>query len=105
MSLSFSRVKDFASKVKDTVASNVNSIVQNNPALSHAGSSIKEGFSEVISSVKSTSAAVGKQIADNLTTKTNSSVSVSIRGSEVRYVVDNMGILCMTLVTCREALR
>ena len=103
MSFSFSRVKDFASKVKDTVASNVNSIVQNNPALSHAGSSIKEGFSEVISSVKSTSAAV--QIADNLTTKTNSSVSVSIRGSEVRYVVDNMGILCMTLVTCREALR
>ena len=105
MSFSFSRVKDFASKVKDTVTSNVTSIVQNNPTLSHAGSSIKEGFSEVISSVKSTSAAVGKQIADNLTTKTNSSVSVSIRGSEIRYIVDNMGVLCMTLVTCREALR
>lgn len=91
MSFSFSKVKDFAVKVKDTVTNNVNSIVQNNLALSHAGSTIKEGFSDVISSVKSTSAAVGKQIADNLATKTSSSVSVSIRGSEVRYVMDNMG--------------
>ena len=91
MSFSFKKVAGFASKVKDTVASNVSSIVQNNPSLSHAGASIKEGLSEIVSSVKSTSAAVGKQIADTMSAKPKELITISIRGSEVSVILNNMG--------------
>ena len=97
MSFSFAKVKSFASRVKDTVASNVNTIVQNNPGLSRAGATLREGFSEVVSSVKSTSAALGKSIAqtaENISAKVNATVTVTIRGSEVRYIIDNMGRMC-----------
>ena len=94
MSFSFAKVKNFASRVKDSVTSNVNTIVQNNPGLSRAGATLRESISDVVSSVKSTSAALGKQIsqtAENFAAKANATVTVTIRGSEVRYVIDNMG--------------
>ena len=91
MSFSLKKVAGFASRVKDTVASNVSSIVQNNPSLSHAGASIKEGFSGLVSSVKSTSAAVGKQIADTMATKPKELMTISIRGSEVSVILNNLG--------------
>lgn len=94
MSFSFAKVKNFANRVKDSVASNVNTIVQNNPGLSRAGATLRESISDVVSSVKSTSVALGKQIsqtAENFAAKANATVTVTIRGSEVRYVIDSMG--------------
>ena len=95
MSFNFSDVKKFASKLKESVSSNVTSLLQNSNSGNNVSSSIKNGINGVIQSVKTGSMAVGAKIVqtkDSLLTKTNEVIDVVIAPCQIKYIVDNLGI-------------
>ena len=96
MSFNFSDVKKLASKLKESVSSNVTSLLQNSNSGNNVSSSIKNGINGVIQSVKTGSMAVGAKIVqtkDSLLTKTNEVIDVVIAPCQIKYIVDNLGIL------------
>lgn len=95
MSFNFSDVKKLASKLKESVSSNVTSLLQNSNSGNNVSSSIKNGINGVIQSVKTGSMAVGAKIVqtkDSLLTKTNEVIDVVIAPCQIKYIVDNLGI-------------
>ena len=96
MSFNFSDVKKLASKLKESVSSNVTSLLQNSNSGNNVSSSIKNGINGVIQSVKTGSMAVGAKIVqtkDSLLTKTNEVIDAVIAPCQIKYIVDNLGIL------------
>ena len=95
VSFNFSDVKKLASKLKESVSSNVTSLLQNSNSGNNVSSSIKNGINGVIQSVKTGSMAVGAKIVqtkDSLLTKTNEVIDVVIAPCQIKYIVDNLGI-------------
>lgn len=97
MSFSLSSVKKFASKLKDSISSNTSASSQSSTSINQTASSLKNSLSEVFSSVKSGSIAVGNKIAqtaENLLSKNTDIISIVINSSQLSYIRDNLGILC-----------
>ena len=68
MSFSFGSIKSFASRVKESVSSNLDSFKSSTSSSANV-KSVKTGFSNMLQSVKESSAAVGKQIAQTAGTQ------------------------------------
>ena len=74
MSFSFGSIKSFASRVKESVSSNLDSFKSSTSSSANV-KSVKTGFSNMLQSVKESSAAVGKQIAQTAGTLLSKSTS------------------------------
>lgn len=99
MSFTLSGIKSLALKVKESVSSNLDSSKQSSSTTS-GSNSMKIGLSSVLQSVKSGSAAVRKQLAqtaENLLSRTNSTIEVFISPSQFRYILENLGNFSCTL--------
>ena len=94
MSFSFGKIKSFASRVKESVSSNLDSFKSSSPSSSSV-KSVKTGFSSMLQSVKEGSAAVGKQLAQtagNLLSKSVLYKEVYISSNYFRYILENLGM-------------
>ena len=94
MSFSFGSIKSFASRVKESVSSNLDSFKSSSSSSSNV-KSVKTGFSSMLQSVKESSAAVGKQIAQTAGTLLAKSVlykEVYVSPNYFRYILESLGV-------------
>lgn len=99
MSFDFSGVKSFARRVKKSVTENVNALRQGSQSSGNLGSSsIADSLSGMFQTVKNSSIAMGKQIAqtaESLLVKNTELVTVDITSQQIKYMLDNLGSDCL----------
>lgn len=94
MSFSFGSIKSFASRVKESVSSNLDSFKSSTSSSANV-KSVKTGFSSMLQSVRESSAAVGKQIAQTAGTLLSKSVlckEVCVSPNYFRYILESLGV-------------